>query len=79
MARSRKKTPIRGIANTSDKSDKSWANRRVRRVVRTRIAKGRGVDALPQQRELSDVWSFAKDGKQRYDRSARLKSKALRK
>jgi hypothetical protein len=73
MARSSKKTPIFGIANASDKADKSWANRRERRVIRTRIAKDRGLDALPQKRELSDVWSFAKDGKQRYDRSKSLR------
>jgi len=35
-------------------------------VVRTRIATDRGVEALPQKRELSDVWNFAKDGKQPY-------------
>ena len=66
MARSRKKTPIRGIAAASDKTDKAWANRRERRVVRTRSATDRGVEALPQKRELSDVWNFAKDGKQPY-------------
>jgi hypothetical protein len=69
MARSRKKTPIRGVADASDKADKSRANRRERRVVKTYIATDKGVDALPQKRELSDVWTFAKDGKGRYERT----------
>ena len=78
MAHSRKKTPIRGNANGSDKRDKAWANRRLRRVVRTHIAQDSSVEALPQKRELSDVWDFTKDGKQRYNRAA-LTNKSLRK
>lgn len=78
VARSRKKTPIGGNAKASDKLDKAWANRRQRRVVRTCIAHDDNVEALPQKRELSDVWNFAKDGRRPYDRGA-FAGKSLRK
>tara|TARA_R110000824_G_scaffold28180_2_gene94977 strand:+ start:1037 stop:1249 length:213 start_codon:yes stop_codon:yes gene_type:complete len=62
MSRSRRKTPIRGIAAESDKLGKRKANRRLRRVNRTR----REPKLL---REVSDPWDMAKDGKKYFDTS----------
>ena len=64
MARSRKKTPIGGITTAeSEKADKLSAHRRERRKVRATLATDPQVDVLPHRREVSDVWTFAKDGK----------------
>lgn len=60
MSRSRRHTPIIGIAKAeSEKRDKQIASRRVRRAVRVRM----GDDVLPLSRELSNPCCFAKDGK----------------
>ena len=57
MSRSRRKTPVFGFTTAvSEKQDKRWANRRLRRAVR----QGRRDLRL---REVSNVWGFAKDGK----------------
>ena len=75
MARSYRHTPIFGITNsTSEKQDKRHANRRLRRIVRQALP--RNVEVLPALREVSDIWSFDKDGR-RYDSSAG--DKAMRK
>jgi hypothetical protein len=64
MARSRKKVPITGITTaTSEKSDKVSAHKRERRAVRTRLHDQPAAEILPTTREVSDVWTFAKDGK----------------
>lgn len=60
MSRSRKKVPIHGICADSDKKDKRAANRRYRRITKNALNCGR---SLPTLREVSDIWSFAKDGK----------------
>jgi hypothetical protein len=66
MSRSRRQTPITGITKSeSDKRDKVLAHRRQRRRVRTALASGR--DEVATRRKAGDVWSFAKDGKQRFD------------
>lgn len=68
MSRSYKKNPFMGIAGRSDKQDKRLANRRLRRVIHTKLNSG-NTDfdevALPALREVSDVWDMAKDGKMR--------------
>jgi hypothetical protein len=66
MSRSRKKSPAGGITTAvSEKSDKQMASRVARRVVREALA--RDPDGLlPEKREVSDVWTFAKDGKAWY-------------
>ena len=72
MARSRKKTPI--IPNTcanSEKEDKRNANRKLRRKVKADLHKAQVTEIieeieLPELREVSNVWSFAKDGKSFY-------------
>lgn len=63
MSRSRRKTPIVGITTAmSEKFDKGKANRKLRS--RVHVALDRGDEVLPELREVSDVWTFAKDGKQ---------------
>jgi hypothetical protein len=66
MSRSRKKHPAGGITVAgSEKSDKQKASRVACRVVREALA--RDLDSvLPAKREVSNVWSFAKDGKAWY-------------
>lgn len=62
MSRSRKKTPIQAIANSdSEKEDKREANRKFRRKIKQQVKNG--DEQLSNLRELSNVWSFAKDGK----------------
>lgn len=61
MSRTHRKTPI--VANTlaeSEKKDKREANRRLRRAVKHRLKQGKATLRL---REVSNVWSMAKDGK----------------
>jgi hypothetical protein len=66
MSRSCRKTPVTGITKSeSDKRDKVLAHRRQRRQVRTALASG--IDEIVTRRKAGDVWSFAKDGKQRFD------------
>jgi hypothetical protein len=63
MSRSRKKTPITGITTaTSEKDDKRKANRIFRRVTKVQIKKG--DTPFIDIKEVSNVWSFDKDGKQ---------------
>lgn len=62
MSRSKKKTPIQGIASSdSEKEDKRDANRKFRRKTKQEIKNGE--EQLPKLREVSNVWSFSKDGK----------------
>lgn len=68
MSRSRKQTPVSGVTTaTTEKEDKRAANRALRRAVRQRLAAGDDATGLPELREVSDVWSMAKDGKTRFD------------
>ncbi|WP_109830116.1 hypothetical protein [Reichenbachiella versicolor] len=62
MSRSRKKTKIQGIASTdSEKEDKREANRKFRRKTKQEVKKG--DEQISELREVSNVWSFGKDGK----------------
>ncbi|UZR98090.1 hypothetical protein [Chondrinema litorale] len=62
MSRSRKKTKIRGITtSTTEKKEKQDANRKFRRTINQKVKSGEGH--LPLLKELSNVWSFSKDGK----------------
>ena len=68
MSRSRRKTSIAGIAKSkrkSEKYDKRLANRKQRRV--TKEVMSRGKELLPEKREISNVYSFVKDGKRWFD------------
>ncbi|MBO0932349.1 hypothetical protein [Fibrella aquatilis] len=61
MSHSLRRTPIFGFTTgTTEKLDKRWANRRVRRRNRIRVQAGYEPILL---REVSNVWAFKKDGK----------------
>lgn len=63
MSRSTKKTPKRGITSAeTEKENKRQANRKFRRVTKIQVKKG--DNELPLTKELSNIWSFDKDGKQ---------------
>jgi len=62
MSRSRKHTPIGAITTaTSEKRNKRLANRRLRAAIRSAVALG--AEVLPGMRDVSDPWTFDKDGK----------------
>lgn len=71
MSRSKKHTPIHGhTTSTSEKEDKQRANRAYRHKVN--VALKQEDEVLPELKEVSDVWDFAKDGKQ-YDPNTDLR------
>ena len=75
MSRSRRKTPIRGNTKaTSEKLSKLKANRKLRRLSKETLKKGKIT--FPLLREVSDKWDIEKDGK-KYD--PELPEKELRK
>ncbi|MES2764468.1 MAG: hypothetical protein V4642_01260 [Bacteroidota bacterium] len=62
MSRSKRKTPYVGITGMpTEKQEKRKANRKLRNKVKAQLQKGKEV--LPELREVSNVWSFSKDGK----------------
>jgi hypothetical protein len=62
LSRSYRRTPIFGITTSrSEKQDKRFANRRLRRKVKSCVVTG--DEELPLLREVSNVWTFDKDGK----------------
>ena len=62
MSRSRRKTPITGTCVCrSERHDKLMWHSRFRARVREAII--RDDEVMPHVREVSDVWSFGKDGK----------------
>lgn len=62
MSRSERHTPISGITTArSEKRDKQRWHRRLRAAVREALA--RGDEVMPVERDVSDPWSMAKDGK----------------
>jgi ATP-dependent Zn protease len=73
MSRSRIKTPITGNAANakSEKADKQKANRVLR--ARVRVALNNDAEVMPELREVSEVYTFAKDGKSYFDADAQPK------
>jgi len=72
MSRSYQKTAITGITKAaSDKQGKRFANRKLRSKVKEALGElTYEVDEdviFPEMREVSDVWSFDKDGKMSFD------------
>ena len=70
MSRSRRKRPFTGWAVAdSDKEDKQISNRRLRRISKVELSDGWDDEdfILPDIREVSNVYFFAKDGKQMFD------------
>lgn len=69
MSRSKKKTPICGVSTArSEKADKQASHRKIRRRVRQTDVESGDV-ALPLERQLTNPWSMAKDGKVCFDPS----------
>ena len=67
MARSRRKTPASGITTAvSDKSDKQASHRKIRRAIR-QIVPLQHDPILPLEKQLTNQYSLAKDGKARFD------------
>lgn len=74
MSRSRKKSPIIGVtAAASAAGDKRRANKRLRRVAKERVLRNpEGV--LPAKlKEISDIWTTAKEGKIRISPDDRVR------
>jgi hypothetical protein len=66
MSRSKKKTPICGIAaNNSEKEDKRRVNRKFRH--KERIAINKDKDPPEDLDEIETEWEFNKDGRQYFD------------
>ena len=63
MSRSFKKTPIQGNGRGSEKLDKRFANRSLRRSTTMALGSECEEELLPIMKEVSDLWSFVKDGK----------------
>lgn len=63
MSRSRKKTSISGMTHArSEKADKTLSHRKVRRAVAVE-ARNTEDSLMPMERQLTNPWSMAKDGK----------------
>ncbi len=68
MSRSYRHSPFRGITTArSEKYDKREANQALRAASRSTLRRCSNYDDLlmPVMREVSNVWTFAKDGKMR--------------
>ena len=62
MARSKRHTPIASITTArSEKADKRFANRKLRVAVRKAMRDDNEI--MPELREVSNIYAFAKDGK----------------
>jgi hypothetical protein len=67
VSRSRKKTPISGVTLAeSEKQDKAASHRRYRRTLKEIITPDLETP-LPTERQLTNPWDMAKEGKSRYD------------
>lgn len=73
MSRSRKKTPVCATffyagCKSSEKEDKRLWHRRMRAAILVRLHNADPDEViLPHEREVSNVWCMAKDGKRRFD------------
>ena len=71
MSRSYRNAPIRGNyfgGECSEKADKRLWHRRMRAAILVRLHDADPDEVLlPHEREISDVWCMAKDGKHRFD------------
>jgi hypothetical protein len=66
MSRSRKKNNICGTTGVkSEKFDKQKSNRRLRKKIKQQIKNNKEVFSL--KKEVSDLWTFGKDGKHFFD------------
>lgn len=67
MSRSRKKVAVCGwTCKESEKKDKRIANRKFRKLTKQNILNN--FDKIPwRMREITQIWDFAKDGKQKLE------------
>lgn len=81
MARSVKHSPFIGNCSHSDKPGKILAHRSLRAAERQALSRCRDWDDLvmPVLREVSNVWSFPKDGKHRLNTKGENFRKWMRK
>lgn len=81
MSRSRRRTPICGLTTArSEADDKRIWHKRARARIRMLIHRA-GADDTPvlDQREVSNPWSMAKDGRQRLEPGTPWFDKCMRK
>jgi hypothetical protein len=82
MARSRRKTPICSITvsgfNRGEKDEKRDANRKARRITNQKLTSDPynmdDIIFIDKLREISEIWSMRKDGKQYLDPDENPKS-----
>lgn len=68
MSRSYRKNPVTGwTMSSSEKGDKRFYNRSLRRINRRLLTLGRDQVLFKDKREVMDIWSMNKDGKMRFD------------
>ena len=87
MGKSFKKHPFTGVTTAkSEKKDKRITNKKVRHKVKQTLNYIKNEEEIEEniklyldKKDVSDVWSFAKDGKSRIDKSSRFYKKAIRK
>ena len=75
MTRSKRQTSKTGITTaTSEKDDKRKARKQVRKRNKIELSSGK---ELSDRRVITEVWCFAKDGKQYFD--LKMQPKLMRK
>jgi hypothetical protein len=68
MSRSKKSQPfIPVVAATSEKEDKTVANRKIRRRNKTILGQTEDDEKVLDRKAITDPWFFSKDGKRRID------------
>ena len=72
MSRSRKKTPVIGIAAESERADKARWHRRMRARERLALAQSK---EMPDIKEVSNPWYMGKDGRCRIEPGSKLTRK----
>lgn len=63
MSRSRRKTPIVGVCSGSEKKDKRFANRALRKTIKQKLINEVDENLLPIMNEKTQIYSWNKDGK----------------
>lgn len=66
MSRSYRRTKIFAIGGDSEKKDKRIANRKFRKLSKSKIKLGK-EDLPTHLKDVSNVWNFSKDGKLYWD------------
>lgn len=61
MSRSKRKKPFLRYCGSSDKKDKTLANRKFRKAEKRNV--NLGIDPPAHKREVSNIYNFSSDGK----------------